>query len=85
MLCTPRTDPSERDYRTGLLPWVLTYRLRTGNGWSTLAGGIQFLTRRVILAQFNLWRWLRRRSALSHKRIRRCLKDASFRLFKGRP
>jgi len=28
----PRTDPSERNYRTGLLPWVMAAKRSEGQG-----------------------------------------------------
>ena len=31
-LAAPRSDPCERGYRTGLLPWVMTLNRRSGNG-----------------------------------------------------
>jgi len=33
----PSTDPGERSYRTGLLPWILTRRRWSGYGWSFFA------------------------------------------------
>ena len=35
----PRSDPGERNYRTGLLPWVMTLNRTSGRGWRRRAGG----------------------------------------------
>src|SRR5262249_34508914 len=37
----PRTDPGEQNYRTGLLPWVMTWKRTSGRGWRSRAGGNQ--------------------------------------------
>jgi hypothetical protein len=47
----PRTDPSERDYRTRLLPRVRTSKRFSGHGCVTRAGGIQRFARRLVLTQ----------------------------------
>jgi hypothetical protein len=37
----PRTDPSERNYRTGLSPWVMTLNRTSGSGCRMRADGSQ--------------------------------------------
>jgi hypothetical protein len=44
----PRTDPSVRDYRTGLLPQVLAAKRTSGKGCITRAGGSHRFVRRFI-------------------------------------
>src|SRR6266511_2528917 len=60
----PRADPSERDYRTGLLPWVRASNRTLGHGCMIRAGGSHRVARRSMRFQFRRVRWLRRRSAL---------------------
>jgi hypothetical protein len=60
---TARTDPSVRDYRTGLLPQVLVAKRTSGKGCITRADGSHRFARRFIRAQL-MRCWLRRRSAL---------------------
>ena len=67
----PRTDPSERDYRTRLLPRVRSSKRSHGNGCEILAGGIQRFAHRSIRSQVTRRRWLRRRSACNHERVSR--------------
>ena len=69
MRAAPRTDPSVRNYRTGLLPQVLAAKRTSGKGCFTWAGGIHRVARRFIRSQFNRVRWLRRRSALNQCRV----------------
>src|SRR5512142_2319882 len=64
----PRADPSGRNYRTGLLPWVLASKRSVGQGWRTRAGGSQRLASRFVRAQSVLSCWLRRRSVLCQHR-----------------
>ena len=59
----PRTDPSERNYRTGLLPWVLTSKRVSGQGCMMRTEGIQRSASCCIRCQVIRLRWLRRRSA----------------------
>ena len=60
----PRTDPSVRNYRTGLLPRVRTSTRNSGKGCITRAGGSHRVAMRSIRVQLSRVRWLRRRSAL---------------------
>lgn len=66
MPAAPSTDPGVRDYRTGLLPRVMTARRSLGQGWQILAGGSQRSISRRIRSQVVRCFWLRRRSARSH-------------------
>ena len=65
----PHHNPSVRDYRTGLLPWILASNRASGKGCRTRAGGSHFVMRRSIRFQFSRVRWLRRRSALNQCRL----------------
>jgi hypothetical protein len=58
----PRTDPSERNYRTGLLPWVRASKRRSGQGWAICRNGSHRFRKRCIRAHVSRVRWLRRRS-----------------------
>jgi len=49
---TPRTDPGVRNYRTGLLPWVLTAKRTIGSGCMRWGRGSHRSTMLVIFAQF---------------------------------
>ena len=75
MRAAPRTDPSVRNYRTGLLPQVLAARRVAGKGCITRARGSHRSTIRSIRAQLIRLRWLRRRSALNQCRVT-CLRKA---------
>lgn len=59
----PRTEPSERHYRTRLPPRVLTSKRSVDHGCWTRATGIQRRARTFIRRQFIRSFWLRRRSA----------------------
>ena len=63
MRAAPRTDPSVRDYRTGLLPRVRASKRTLGQGCVMRTGGSHRVARRFIRSQFRRVRWLRRRSA----------------------
>ena len=39
LLAAPRTDPSERHYRTRLAPWVMTLNRASGSGCRRRSGG----------------------------------------------
>jgi hypothetical protein len=65
----PRTDPSVRDYRTGLLPQVLAAKRTSGKGCITRGLGSHRFAIRFIRTQFNRARWLRRRSRLRQSLI----------------
>ena len=41
LLTTPSTDPDVRSYRIRLLPWVVTAKRTSGQGWQMRAGGSQ--------------------------------------------
>src|SRR5664279_2640429 len=58
----PRTDPSVRNYRTGLLPRVLAARATLGWGRTMRAEGNHVAAIRPYRAQVIRCRWLRRRS-----------------------
>jgi hypothetical protein len=58
----PRSDPSVRDYRTGLLPRVRASKRTLGQGCVMRTGGSHRLARRFIRSQVRRERWLRRRS-----------------------
>jgi hypothetical protein len=64
----PRADPSERDYRTGLLPRVLASKRSLGHAWRTRAGGSHRAASTLARCQVVRSRWLRRRSARSQWR-----------------
>ena len=66
----PRTDPSVRDYRTGLLPRVRASKRTLGQGCVMRTGGSHRVARRFIRSQVRLVRWLRRRSARSELPVR---------------
>lgn len=61
----PRTDPSVRNYRTGLLPWVLARNRSSGKSCRRRGRGSHRSPIVRILCQVRLWRWLRRRSVRS--------------------
>jgi hypothetical protein len=65
----PRTDPSVRNSRTGLLPQVLVAKRTSGKGCITRPGGSHRDTICRIRAQLTRVRWLRRRSALNQCRV----------------
>ena len=67
----PRADPSERNYRTGLLPWVRASKLATGQECVIGRNGSHRSRRRRIRCQVSRVRWLRRRSAM--KPVPHCL------------
>jgi hypothetical protein len=46
----PRTDPGERNYRTGLLPWVMTSNRQSGQGCRSFGLGNQRSTIRISAA-----------------------------------
>ena len=71
----PRTDPGVRNYRTGLLPWVLASSRTFGYGCMTRTFGSHRVSSRLIRAQVIVVRWLRRRSVLSQSRVT-CLRKA---------
>jgi len=60
----PRTDPSGRNYRTGLLPRVRASKRSSGHGCRIRARGIHRRSRTIIRVSVIRSRWLRRRSAL---------------------
>ena len=57
---TPRTNPCERHYRTGLLSRIRSAKRCSGQGWRMRALGSQAFTRIVIRSQSRLDFWLRR-------------------------
>ena len=65
----PRADPSERNYRTGLLPRVLASKRSSGQGCRMRTGGIHRWASRRIRCQLVRSRWLRRRSARCQCRV----------------
>jgi hypothetical protein len=67
----PRADPSVRDYRTGLLPWVMAANRCSGQGCRIRGRGSHCSARRSIRSQLSRCFWLRRRSALSQCRMSR--------------
>ena len=82
-LATDRADPSVRDYRIGLLPWVLALKRTSGKGCITRAGGSHRFARRFIRVQVMRMRWLRRRSALNQCRVAWVRKAATAWVFPG--
>lgn len=65
---TPSTDPSERDYRTELLPQVVTPKRRNGHGSHTRPGGSRNSMSRRIRFQFTPPVWQRRLRARCQRR-----------------
>ncbi len=65
----PRADPSVRDYRTGLLPWVVAAKRCSGQGCRIWGRGSHRSARRLIRSQVSRSCWLRRRSVNSQFRV----------------
>ncbi len=62
MRTAPRTDPRMRDYRTGLLPWILASIRLSGYGWQIRGVGIHRFTILAIFAYEIRCFWLLCRS-----------------------
>ena len=72
MLAAPRTDPGERNYRTGLLPRIMTSNRQSGQGCRSFGLGNQRAAIRIIL-------WHVSRGPLSAKAQRKeCSQRVSF-------
>jgi hypothetical protein len=71
----PSTDPSVRNYRTGLLPWVVTFRPKSGYECTIRGRESHLFTRRFMLSVVSRYLWLRRQRARPqppHLVLKRC-------------
>jgi hypothetical protein len=59
LLAAPRTDPGERNYRTGLLPWVMTSNRQSGQGCRSFGLCSQRSASRIIFRHVSLCRCVR--------------------------
>jgi hypothetical protein len=69
LLAAPRTDPGERNYRTGLPPRVMTSNRQSGQGCRSFGLGNQCAAIRIILWHVSRCRWLRRRRQCCQERM----------------